>query len=46
MSLLILSFAPVLIILLYVYYRANKRMKTLSDMSVFNPDNQNNVYPS
>ena len=40
LQLLLLLFIP---LLGYMYYRANKRMKTLSEMSVFNPDNQTNV---
>ncbi len=39
-QLLLLLFLP---FLGYMYYRANKRMNTLSDMSVFNTDNQSNV---
>ncbi len=39
-QLLLLLFIP---LLGYIYYRANKRMKTLSRMSVFNPDNQKDV---
>ena len=39
-QLLLLMFIP---LLGYMYYRANKRMNTLSEMSVFNPDNRNNV---
>lgn len=38
-QLLLLAFLP---FLGYMYYRANKRMKALSDISVFNPDNNNN----